>query len=125
MGSFDLTTTILVKAFEGITGTTDDTLIGTLIERTSKAFDNHTHRLLYTRDYSYLTTVTDKDTADLYENAVLDGLSNPINTRILPLPQRPIISVITVRINELAIDESDSITKSGWFIKSYRFSFKI
>lgn len=115
MGSFDLTTASKVKSFEGITVSGDDTLIGVLIERVSKLFDSHTGRKLFARDYDYASS-----DSDLSEDAILNGLNNPINRTVLQLPQFPLNTVTTVRINESEIDESTGIFETGWYIHHRR-----
>ena len=107
MGTYDLTTATLLIQYEGITGTGDNTMLGLIIERVTGLMEAYCGRKFLARAYSYLTPDPD---------AILDGLSNPKNTRILALPQYPINSVTTVRINETVYPESTGVYKSGWFI---------
>ena len=111
MGSFDLTTTGAVKAYEGITGEGDDSLILSIIGRVTGLMEAYTGRELKSRVHSYLTDPPS-------EYAVLDGLTNRLQRQLLHLPQYPLSVITTVRINELAIDRSTGVSVSGWFFYS-------
>lgn len=107
MGDYDLIQEFDVREYEGITADADNEFITRIIERVTDRFERYCDRQFVDRTYNYST---DPD------NAKLDGLNNPMNRHLLALPQYPIISVTTVRINEVAYDESTSIYNSGWFI---------
>jgi len=111
MGSYDLCTKEQVEAFYGLTTDTDDDLIDDLIEKVSAQFDAYCGRRLYGQEYDY-------ETAEIWhnKNAILNGITNLLIDDLLPLPQWPIVDVTTVRINEMAIDESTGISVSGWYI---------
>ncbi|MBW1777359.1 MAG: phage head-tail connector protein [Deltaproteobacteria bacterium] len=94
-----------VKAFCGITATTWDTELGNLVNRVDQWIKSYCGRKIEDDDYSYLT-----DDAE----AILDGN----NDDELILPEYPINSVTTVRINEVAYDESESVFGSGWYIRN-------
>lgn len=109
MGDYDLIQELDVREYEGITSHGDNELLTRIIERVTSRFERFCDRQFADRAYSYLT---DPD------NAKLDGLNNPNQRQIIALRQYPIISVTTVRINEVAYTESTSIYNSGWFIYS-------
>jgi len=113
MGTYDLTTTALVKTYEGITAATDDTLIGYLIEKVTALFESYCGRKFLTRVYDP-DSLSEPDISQ--DDCILDGLENPLNRKILYLPQRPIITITTVKINETAYTESTDVYTSGWYI---------
>lgn len=107
MGQYDLTTRDKVKAYEGITTSDDDALLEQIVEAVSTAFETYMQRKIKSWAYSYLTDLP---------NACLNGRDAYESQHLLSLPQYPIISVATVRINETAYSESTSISSSGWYI---------
>jgi hypothetical protein len=109
MGTYDLTTTANVKTYEGITGAGDDVIIAAMIERATGMMERLTARKLKARDYDYTVAGNSDD-------AILSGPKHPNHRQILILPEYPINTVTTVRINEIEYDESTSLTESGWFI---------
>jgi len=111
MGDYDLTNEQAVREYEGISTVDDTELITRLIERVTSRFEAYCGRQFAARDYDY---ATDPD------NAILDGLANRLNSSLLVLPQFPIVSVTTVRINEISYDESTGIYEAGWYIHSYK-----
>ena len=69
VGTYALTSLAKVKAFLGISGTTNDTLLETLVDRVTALAESYTNRKLKARDYSY-----DPDAAGYdADNAILDG----------------------------------------------------
>lgn len=106
VGTYALTTLAKLKTFLGISGTTNDTLLEACVDRTTALFEAVTRRKIMARDYTY----DSDDAAYDQENAVLDGN----DTDRLILPQYPVVSVTTVRINEIAIDERASVQNTGW-----------
>lgn len=108
VGTYALTSLANLKAFKGISVTTNDTLLENCIDRITELFENFTNRKLKARDYSYDSGSGDYDS----DNAIVDG--NGIDR--MPLPQYPVNSITTLRINELAIDERSSIYDTGWVL---------
>lgn len=100
-------------AFLGISGTPDDTtLMEDCIDRTTALFEAMTNRNLKARGYSYLSTSNDYDP----DNAVFDG-----NDRDkLVLPQYPINSVTTLRINTIEIAVRGDVFDTGYVIDKKR-----
>lgn len=108
VGTYALTSTTNLKSYLNLTVTTHDTLLEKLIDRATGLIENFTNRNLKARDYHY-------DSAeDAYDpdNAVLDG--NGADRLILP--QRPINSVTTLRVNEIEIDARESVYECGYVI---------
>jgi hypothetical protein len=116
MGTYDLTSQQAVLQYEGITATSDRDLIEKIIERVTERFERYCDRKFLARDYTYDSSSNDYDP----DNAILDGLNNRGNFKLLSLPQYPIVSITTVRINETAYTESTGVYNSGWFIYSQR-----
>ena len=108
LGTYALTTLAHLKEAMGVTHSTNDELLERGIDAVTSRFETETRRKLKARDYSYVAT------ADAYDadNAILDG-----NDRDhLVLPQYPIVSLTTLRINETAITERSSIYGCGWVL---------
>jgi len=109
VGTYALTTLNSLKEFLGIEATENDALLEACIDRATGLFEHATNRKLKARDYSYDSESADYDA----DNAILNGNGRD---RII-LPQYPVNSVTTLRINEQAIDESTSIYACGWVIE--------
>lgn len=108
VGTYALTTLAKLKTFLGIPGTTNDTLLEDCVDRTTALFEHETRRNLMARDYSYDSDSEDYDP----DNANLDGSG----VDHLVLPQYPVNSVTTIRINETAIDERSTVLATGWVL---------
>lgn len=108
VGTYALTSLANLKSYLNLSVTTHDTLLEKLVDRATSLAEDYTNRKLKARDYSY-----DSD-ADAYDadNAVLDG--NDRDHMIMP--QYPVNSVTTVRINTLSIDERDTVFDTGWVL---------
>lgn len=104
-----LITAAQVKSFAGITATTWDTELAALVLRAQALAEEYCDRKLEAADYSYLAGAS----YDL-DRAILDGDGD---TRII-VPEWPLNSVTTLRVNEYAISESTSVYEAGWFIES-------
>jgi len=109
VGTYALTTLANLKAFLGISVSTNDTLLENCIDRTTKLFEQETRRKLKAREYTYDSDSGDYDS----DNAVLNGNSRDR----IALPQYPVNSITTLRINETAIDERSSIYGCGWVLE--------
>lgn len=108
VGEFALISLEELKAYLNLTVSTSDTLLEGLIDRTTSLFEDFTNRYLKARDYSYDSESDDYDP----DNSILDG-----NDRDqIILPQYPINSVTTLRINEVAIEARDSLYSFGYII---------
>lgn len=125
VGTHALTTLADVKAYLGLSDsfTDHDALLEGLIDAITATIERFCKRKLKARDYSYDEDSDDYDS----DNAVLDGNGRD---RLL-LPQYPGNSVTTVRINELAIDQSTGVYVTGWvldrasgvlYLRGYRFT---
>ncbi len=112
VGTYALTSLEALKRYLNLTVDTYDTLLEELIDRATAQIEEYTDRKIKARDYSYDSDSDDYDS----DNAVLDG--NGLQE--LALPQYPIVSVTTVRISELSIDESTGVYLSGWFADKKR-----
>ena len=112
VGTYALTSLANLKTYLNISGTTNNTFMETLVDRATALMEEYTRRNLKARDYSY---DSDSDEYDK-DNAVMDG-----NDRdVLILPQRPVNSLTTLRVNEQAIDESTGVYVCGWMIDKAR-----
>lgn len=108
MGDHDLITLTDLKDFLGLTDITHDILLSRIIERVSSVFDDETRRKLAARDYTYDSTSADYDP----DNAVLDGNGRDR----LALPQYPVNSLSTLKINTFEIDERADVFSTGWVL---------
>jgi uncharacterized phiE125 gp8 family phage protein len=108
VGTYALTSLINLKSYLNISVETYDTLLENLIDRATALFESFTGRNLMARDYSYDSSSDDYDA----DNAILDG--NGFDQIILP--QYPINSVTTLRINEIEIDARDGIYSLGYVV---------
>lgn len=108
MGTYDLTSAATLKTYLNLTITTHDTLLADLIEKATAFSENFTNRKLKARDYSYVST------ADAYDadNAVIDGN----NRDMIRAPQYPIVSLTTLRIDTMEIDERSSVFETGYVL---------
>jgi len=112
VGTYALTSLANLKTYLNISGTTNNTFMETLVDRATALMEEYTRRNLKARDYSYDSDSEDYDK----DNAVMDG-----NDRdVLILPQRPVNSLTTLRVNEQAIDESTGVYVCGWMIDKAR-----
>ena len=107
VGEYALITLIQLKTYMKLTIDDNDELLENLIDRTTSLFEDFTSRNLKARDYSYDSESDDYD----QDNAVLDG--NDKNQIILP--QYPVNSVSTLRINEVEISARAGYTQ-GYII---------
>lgn len=94
-----------IKTYLGITASTYDTVLDVIAMALNSFAKQYCGRDFESTTYNYGTSGHEDD-------AIFDG----DNTQFLILPHYPIISVTTLRINETAIDESEGIHESGWFI---------
>jgi len=112
VGTYALTSLANLKTYLNISGTTNNTFMETLVDRATALMEEYTRRNLKARDYSYDSDSEDYDK----DNAVMDG-----NDRdVLILPQRPVNSLTTLRVNEQAISESTGVYVCGWMIDKKR-----
>lgn len=108
VGTYALTSLTNLKSYLNLSVSTHDTLLENLIDRATEMIEDYTNRKLKARDYSYDSGSGDYDA----DNAVLDG-----NDRDrMVMPQRPINSVTTLRINTTAIDARSTVFDSGYVI---------
>lgn len=90
----DLTTVAKVKTYGGITVSTDDALLATLVTAASLAVENYLGRTILSASYV----------------AVMDGNG----ASLLPLPQYPITAISYVKINGLAQKVTSSFADGGY-----------
>jgi len=112
VGTYALTSLAALTEYMGITVGDHDVLLENTIDRVTALFEDATRRKLLARDYSY---DSDSDAYDA-ENAILDGNGRDA----ILLPQYPIQSVTTLRVNEYEIDARDSLTGCGYVIRKDR-----
>lgn len=108
VGTYALTSLDALKDYLGISQSANDNLLESCIDRATALFELETRRKLKARDYSYVST------ADAYDpdNAVLDGNGRDA----ISLPQYPLNTLTTLRINEIAIDARSSIYALGYVL---------
>ncbi len=97
-----LTTLDNLKGYLGITSTTDDVLLGRMIESAS----------------DFVESVTDRTFALTSYNTVLDGIGG---TRLL-LPNYPIVSVSSLTIDGRSIPAAASSQGSGYLFNSFKLT---
>ena len=108
VGTYALTSLANLKSYLNLSITTHDTMLEDLVDRATELAENITNRKLKARDYHY---DSDESAYDA-DNAALDGNDRD---RII-LPQYPINSVTTLRINTMAIDARGTVFDSGYVI---------
>jgi len=109
VGTHCLITLAELKAYMNLTVSTHDTLLEQLADRATGLFEEDTSRKLKARDYSYDSGSGDYDS----DNAILDGCGfDEMN-----MPQYPVNSVTTLRINETEIDARSDIYGLGYVIR--------
>lgn len=108
LSSYALITLSDLQEFLGIDGFGNASLLERAINRATALFEDATARKLSARDYSYDSTSEDYDP----DNAALNGTG----TSELALPQYPVNSLTTLRIDELSIDERASVYDTGWVL---------
>lgn len=109
VGTYALTTLAHLKSYLNLSVSTHDTLLEDFVDRATDLFENFTNRKLKARDYHYDSGDGDYDS----DNGIMDG-----NDRdMISLPQYPVNSITTLRINTTSIDERTSIYACGWVIQ--------
>jgi len=108
LGTYALITLADLEEYAHITITDHEQLLERMIDAATGRIEKYTRRNLAARDYSYDSDSDDYDP----DNAVLDGSG----TNELILPQYPINSVTTLRINETEIDARPSLYNYGYVI---------
>jgi len=109
LGTYALITLADLEEYANITITDHEQLLERLIDAATSLFETYTRRKLKARAYSY-----DSDSGDYDpDNAVFDGNG----TDKMILPQYPVNSVATLRINETEIDARASIYNLGYLIE--------
>ena len=108
VGTYALTTLAKLKSFMSISGSGNDTLLENSIDRTTALFETETRRKLLARDYSYDSDSSDYDA----DNAIMDGN----NRDEIALPQYPVNSVTTIKINSTSIPQRDTVFDTGWVL---------
>lgn len=108
LGTYALITLADLEEYANITITDHEPLLERLIDAATGLFETYTRRKLKARGFSYDSDSDDYDP----DNAILDGTG----TDELALPQYPINSVATLRINETAIDARASLYNYGYVI---------
>ena len=108
VGTYALTSLANVKQYLNLSVATHDVLLENCVDRATEMFENFTNRKLKSRDYHY---DSDENAYDA-DNAVMDGNGRDR----MALPQIPINSVTTVRINTLSIDARSTVFDTGYVI---------
>ena len=106
VGEHALTTLAELKDYLNISGSGDDSILESLIDRVTALFESYTGRKLKARDYHYDPAEAAYDP----ENAVLDGDGGSS----LILPQYPVNSITTLRVMGSEIPEATSYAATGW-----------
>lgn len=106
VGTYALTSLAKLKEYLGITVTTWDTFLEGLVDAATAQAETYTNRNLKARDYSYDSDAAAYDP----DNAVLDG--NGLDRIVLP--QYPIVSVTTLRIDTMEIEARSSLFSCGY-----------
>jgi len=109
VGTYALVSLDELKEYAGINSSDHDGLLEKIVNRTTSLFESSTRRKLKARDYSY----DPDDAAYDPDNAVLNG-----NDRDrISLPQYPVNSIATLKVNDMEIDERETIYSCGWVIE--------
>ena len=109
VGTYALTTLAKLKAYLNLTIVTHDTLLEDFVDRVTALIEDYTNRNLKARDYSYVSTSGDYDA----DNAILDGN----NRDSMVMPQYPVNTLTTLRINTMAIDARPDVFATGYVIE--------
>lgn len=108
VGTYALTSLANLKEYLNITGDGNDTLLENLVDRATELIENFTNRKLKARDYHYDSDESAYDS----DNAVMDG--NDRDRMIMP--QHPVNTVTTVRINTLSISVRSTVFDTGYVL---------
>ena len=108
LSDYSLCSLSSLQDFMGITGFKNAGMLERCINRATALFEAVTRRKLAARDYSYDSDSDDYDA----DNAILDGTGR----NELVLPQYPINSLSTLRIDTLEIDERSGVFDTGWVL---------
>lgn len=108
LGTHALITLADLEEYANITITDHEQLLERLIDAATSLFETYTRRKLKARAYSYDSDSGDYDS----DNAVFDGNG----TDKMALPQYPVNSVTTLRINETEIDARPSLYNNGYVV---------
>nr|BDD47302.1 hypothetical protein 5 [bacterium] len=108
VGTYALTTLVNLKSFMNITVSDNDTLLENCIDRATGYFETYTRRKLKARDYSYDSDAAAYDA----DNAIMDG--NDQDQMVIP--QYPLNSLTTLRINETEIEARSGVYSLGYIL---------